>query len=159
VHVVVSRNETLSKLAQWYTGKADNSKKILEHNRGYAKHKLQIGDRVLIPFDLVKNMKPFPKAPAPTRKGPKAGSSKDSTPDTKGDVEGPPSSSSNELSTASPIQPAGATPQPPQGEHGSSATALGSHGKTVEEMVAEEQAELEKARQELKPSDSAPANQ
>lgn len=60
-HTVRWRNETLSHIALWYTGKTRNWKKIASANPSLKGHKIFIGTIILIPKDLVITRKQMPR--------------------------------------------------------------------------------------------------
>ena len=60
VHTVEWPGETLPMIAQWYTGNKDNWKILAKTNPNIASGHLAVDDRVLIPFELVKNNKGMP---------------------------------------------------------------------------------------------------
>jgi type II secretory pathway predicted ATPase ExeA len=53
-HTVQQRGETLSLIAEWYTGSAYNWKDIAEANPGIDPHRIHIGDEIFIPQYLLK---------------------------------------------------------------------------------------------------------
>ncbi len=57
VHTVIGKTETLQSIAQWYTGKSDNSKEIASKNLLPGDAKLSPGARVIIPKNLITNPK------------------------------------------------------------------------------------------------------
>jgi hypothetical protein len=61
VHEVRWSGETLSHIALWYTGDQDNMKKIEEMNPGLKSDRIFIGDKILIPAELLKTRKPMPR--------------------------------------------------------------------------------------------------
>ena len=61
VHTVRWPGESLSHIAQWYTGGAKNWKAIAEANPGLSPNRILIGDDVLIPEDLLTTRKPMPR--------------------------------------------------------------------------------------------------
>jgi hypothetical protein len=60
MHSVRWQGETLSLIAQWYTGSGKNWRALADANRAIIPDRLAIGDRVLIPAGLLKNRKPLP---------------------------------------------------------------------------------------------------
>jgi hypothetical protein len=62
VHKIRWSGETLSHIARWYTGSAKNWKAIVEVNPGINYKKILIGDKVLIPEELLKTRQPMPRA-------------------------------------------------------------------------------------------------
>jgi hypothetical protein len=61
LHSVRWQGETLSLIAQWYTGSWKNWRALADANRAIDPNRLAIGDRVLIPEGLLKNRKPLPR--------------------------------------------------------------------------------------------------
>jgi hypothetical protein len=62
IHEVRWPEETLSHIALWYTGSSNNWKKIAEANPGLKPLRIHIGDKILIPEELLKVRKPMPRA-------------------------------------------------------------------------------------------------
>ena len=60
-HTIQYSGETLSIVSKWYTGSADNWSEILKHNKGLDVKRLSIGQKVLIPRELVTQSEPLPK--------------------------------------------------------------------------------------------------
>ena len=60
-HIVRWPGESLSYIAQWYTGDANNWKVIVEANPGLNPNRIFIGDHVFIPEDLLKKRKQMPR--------------------------------------------------------------------------------------------------
>jgi hypothetical protein len=61
IHEVRWPDETLSHIALWYTGSSNNWEKIVEANPGLNPLRIHIGDKILIPEDLLKVLKPMPR--------------------------------------------------------------------------------------------------
>lgn len=61
VHEVRWSGETLSHIAQWYTGNEDNWRKISKANPGLKPDRIFIGDRIIIPPELLITRKPMPR--------------------------------------------------------------------------------------------------
>lgn len=61
LHSVRWQGETLSLIAQWYTGSWKNWGALADANSAINPDHLAIGDRVLIPEGLLKNRKPLPR--------------------------------------------------------------------------------------------------
>lgn len=69
VHVVSTEKETLAQLSDWYADGAKSQKAISAANPGMDLSSLQVGDRVLIPFAVVKRLEPLgPGQPRPEKK-------------------------------------------------------------------------------------------
>ncbi len=60
-HIVRWPGESLSYIAQWYTGDAKNWKVIVEANPGFNPNRIFIGDHVYIPEELLKKRKEMPR--------------------------------------------------------------------------------------------------
>lgn len=60
-HTITFSGETLADIALWYTGKAANWSLIQGANPGLKPDRLRIGQKILIPQDLVVNERPFTK--------------------------------------------------------------------------------------------------
>jgi hypothetical protein len=61
IHEVRWPGETLSHIARWYTGSDSNWEKIAQANPGLKPRRIQIGDKILIPEELLKVRKPIPR--------------------------------------------------------------------------------------------------
>jgi hypothetical protein len=61
VHTVRWPGESLSHIAQWYTGAAKDWRAIAEANPGLNPNRILIGDSVLIPEDLLRTREPMPR--------------------------------------------------------------------------------------------------
>ena len=59
-HKIRWSEETLSHIAQWYTGSVKNWKAIAKANPELDPRKIGIGDTILIPKDLLTSRKPIP---------------------------------------------------------------------------------------------------
>ncbi len=60
-HTVSWTGETLSVIAQWYTGNQNNWKHIVKANSDLDPKRMRIGDKILIPVDLLKTREPIPR--------------------------------------------------------------------------------------------------
>jgi hypothetical protein len=60
-HEVRWPGETLSHIARWYTGSQVNWRKIARANADLEPLSINIGDRILIPEELLKTRKPMPR--------------------------------------------------------------------------------------------------
>ena len=60
-HLISYPGETLSIIARWYTGDAQNWTAIREANPGLDERKLRMGDVVIVPAGLVIKREPLPK--------------------------------------------------------------------------------------------------
>ena len=60
-HEVRWPGETLSLIARWYTSSDSNWEKIAEANPGLKPRRIQIGDKIFIPEELLKVRKPMPR--------------------------------------------------------------------------------------------------
>jgi hypothetical protein len=78
-HEVRWHEETLSHIALWYTGSQNNWQKISRANGGLKPGRINIGDRILIPEELMKTREPMPReilrSLAAPKRHPKTGSS------------------------------------------------------------------------------------
>jgi hypothetical protein len=61
-HKVKWKGESLSIIAQWYTGNAENWTVLAKINPGIDPIRIQMGERVRIPENLMKTKKPMPKS-------------------------------------------------------------------------------------------------
>jgi hypothetical protein len=61
IHEVRWPGETLCHIARWYTGSSNNWKKIAAANPGLNPLRIDIGHRILIPEELLKERKPMPR--------------------------------------------------------------------------------------------------
>jgi len=61
VHKIRWSGETLSHIARWYTGSTKNWKAIVKFNPGINPKLILIGDKILIPEDLLKTRQPMPR--------------------------------------------------------------------------------------------------
>ncbi len=68
-HRVKWQGESLSIIAQWYTGDSTNWKALAKANPDLNPNLIRIGDRIVIPRNLIENEKPMPRdfLPASTR--------------------------------------------------------------------------------------------
>ncbi len=62
IHEVRWPGETLSHIALWYTGSSNNWKKIARANPGLEPLSIHVGDKILIPEELLKEPAPMPRA-------------------------------------------------------------------------------------------------
>jgi len=60
VHTVRRSGETLIAISRWYTGAADNWKRLVQANNGLNPRRIKVGDRILIPAALMKTHQPMP---------------------------------------------------------------------------------------------------
>ncbi|MEN8692543.1 MAG: LysM domain-containing protein [Desulfobacterales bacterium] len=70
VHTVRRSGETLIAISRWYTGAADNWKRLVDVNNGLNPRRIRVGDEILIPEELMKTHQPMP-ADFMTSKAPK----------------------------------------------------------------------------------------
>ena len=61
-HTVQSAGETLIAIARWYTGHGDNWGRLAKANPGLDPRRMDIGDTILIPKELLTTRQPMPKA-------------------------------------------------------------------------------------------------
>ena len=59
-HKIKWPGENLILIARWYTGSAKNWVRLVEANPGIEPRRIQIGDSILIPEDLLKTRQPMP---------------------------------------------------------------------------------------------------
>jgi hypothetical protein len=59
-HKVQWRGETLSLIAKWYTGQYGNWKALAEANPDLNPNRINIGDRIHIPLEMMKTKEPLP---------------------------------------------------------------------------------------------------
>jgi LysM repeat protein len=60
-HKVKWKGESLSMIAQWYTGNAENWKVLAKINPGIDPNRIQMGERVRVPENLMKTKNPMPE--------------------------------------------------------------------------------------------------
>ena len=60
VHTVSRSGETLAAISRWYTGSADNWKRLVDVNKGLNPRRIRVGDKILIPKELMKTQQPMP---------------------------------------------------------------------------------------------------
>jgi LysM repeat protein len=60
VHTVRYSGETLSLIAQWYTGSWQNWKALADANPGLNPNRINIGDKIAVPKKLLKKEEPLP---------------------------------------------------------------------------------------------------
>ncbi len=60
VHTVRRSGETLGAISFWYTGSVDNWKRLVEANNGLNPANVHLGDKILIPGELMKTHRPMP---------------------------------------------------------------------------------------------------
>jgi hypothetical protein len=63
VHVVKAPDESLPKVLTWYTGTTLSQQIVLRYNPTITQRELRVGDRVIIPTELVANHNPYGTAP------------------------------------------------------------------------------------------------
>lgn len=63
VHVVKAPDETLPKILTWYTGTTLSQQIVLRYNPYLLQREIKVGDRVLVPVELIANENPFGTAP------------------------------------------------------------------------------------------------
>ena len=68
-HQVRYQGETLGVISRWYTGKSTNWKMIVDANPGMRPERINIGDTILIPQELVVQEEPLPKRAIPKGRG------------------------------------------------------------------------------------------
>lgn len=61
LHTVRWSGETLSIIAKWYTGNPENWEALTKANPGLKPNRIFIGNKILIPADLLKTREPMPK--------------------------------------------------------------------------------------------------
>ena len=164
MHLVASSSETLPSIAKWYTGSEKSSLQLITKNIGTSKA-LQPGARILIPMNVLKTARPMPKRAAPKKKS-KANQGKttaqttydeimdDLNPTASHSVSLPPPLTNeikNEerevvesISTETHLIPGENTPK-----ESNSGNSFDPSGRSLEEIVAEEEAELKKLRGEM----------
>jgi len=59
-HKIKWSGENLILISRWYTGSANNWKRLVEANPGIDPRRIKIGDLILIPEDLLKTRRPMP---------------------------------------------------------------------------------------------------
>ena len=60
VHAVRRSGESLIAISRWYTGSADNWKRLVDVNKGLNPRRIRVGDKILIPKELMKTQQPMP---------------------------------------------------------------------------------------------------
>jgi LysM repeat protein len=60
VHVVRRSGETLVAISRWYTGAADNWKRLVDANNGLSPRRVRVGDKILIPGELMITQETMP---------------------------------------------------------------------------------------------------
>ena len=70
VHTVRRSGETLIAISRWYTGAADNWKRLVDVNNCLNPRRIRVGDEILIPEELMKTHQTMP-ADFKTSKTPK----------------------------------------------------------------------------------------
>ncbi len=63
VHVVKAPDESLPKILTWYTGTTLSQQIVLRYNPALTQRELRVGDRVIIPTEVVANNNPYGTAP------------------------------------------------------------------------------------------------
>lgn len=61
-HTVTFTGETLGSISKWYTGSSKNTPVIAKLNKMSPEHRLTIGERVIIPKQMLKTQMPMPRA-------------------------------------------------------------------------------------------------
>ncbi|WP_153305725.1 LysM peptidoglycan-binding domain-containing protein [Desulfogranum mediterraneum] len=61
-HTIRWPGENLIRIARWYTGSGKNWIRIVEANPTVDHRRLEIGEPILIPMELIKNREPMPAA-------------------------------------------------------------------------------------------------
>lgn len=61
VHTIRHAGETLIAIARWYTGNGENWKKLAQVNQGLVPQRINIGDAIRIPEEMLITRKPLPK--------------------------------------------------------------------------------------------------
>lgn len=61
MHKVRWPGETISVIAKWYTGSQRNWKLIVKANPGCDPKRMHIGDKILIPAEIIENREPMPQ--------------------------------------------------------------------------------------------------
>lgn len=59
-HTVQYRGETVGLIARWYTGRSSNWQEIVAANPGLRPERINIGDTIMIPAEIVVNDQPMP---------------------------------------------------------------------------------------------------
>jgi hypothetical protein len=59
VHVVKAPDESLPKILTWYTGTTLSQQIVLRYNPALAERELRVGDRLIIPTEVVANNNPY----------------------------------------------------------------------------------------------------
>ena len=62
VHTVQYHGEALSIIADWYTGELENWTELAQHNPSIDANKLELGEKIKVPYSLVINANPFKQA-------------------------------------------------------------------------------------------------
>ncbi len=60
VHIVKWKRETLFSISRWYTGSGNNWKRLATANPDITAHRIHIGDKIVIPEELLIKRKPLP---------------------------------------------------------------------------------------------------
>lgn len=68
VHVVRTPDESLPKILTWYTGTTLSQAIVVRYNPYVLERQLEVGDRVMIPFELIANDKPYGEEGSATTK-------------------------------------------------------------------------------------------
>jgi hypothetical protein len=101
VHVVKAPDESLPKILTWYTGTTLSQQIVLRYNPALAQRELRVGDRVVIPTEVVANNNPYGTAPqmgqgkTPNLLMGETGHAPNPTPAQEGEPTPPPQGSSN----------------------------------------------------------------
>lgn len=62
VHLVTWSDENLEIIARWYTGKSENSLKLVESNPTIDPNKIIVGSLIFIPKDILLTTEPMPRS-------------------------------------------------------------------------------------------------
>jgi nucleoid-associated protein YgaU len=60
VHTVRRSGETVIAISRWYTGSAENWKRLVDINNGLNPRRIRVGDKILIPGELMKTQQAMP---------------------------------------------------------------------------------------------------
>ncbi len=60
VHIIRRSGETLVAISRWYTGSADNWKRLVDANKGLNPRRVRVGDKILIPGELMITQETMP---------------------------------------------------------------------------------------------------
>lgn len=110
VHVVKAPDESLPKILTWYTGTTLSQQIVLRYNPALTQRELRVGDRVIIPTEVVANNNPYGTAPqigqgkTPNLLMGETGHEPNPTPVPEVEPTAPPQSSSHETGALPPLQ-------------------------------------------------------